>query len=116
VTAVQTYGDSRQLARAIRNLFDNAERHAASTVMVCLTEVEGHVRLTVDDDGDGIPIEHRHTIFERFTRLDDARTRDHGGAGLGLAIVRDIIQRHNGTIALDGCPLTRFVISLPLVP
>jgi signal transduction histidine kinase len=116
ITAAQTYGDSRQLARAIRNLFDNAERHAASTVSVDLTEVDGRVRLTVDDDGNGVPIEHRHTIFERFTRLDDARTRDGGGAGLGLAIVRDIIQRHNGTVALDDGPLTRFVISLPLVP
>ena len=116
VTAAQTYGDSRQLTRAIRNLFDNAERHAASTVNVHLSEVDGHVRLTVDDDGNGVPIEHRHAIFERFTRLDEARTRDGGGAGLGLAIVRDIIQRHNGTIALDEGPLTRFVISLPLLP
>jgi signal transduction histidine kinase len=116
VTAAQTYGDSRQLARAIRNLFDNAERHAASTVNVGLAEVDGHVRLTVDDDGSGVPIEHRLTIFERFTRLDDARTRDGGGTGLGLAIVRDIIQRHNGTIALDDGPVTRFVINLPRVP
>jgi len=116
VTAAQTYGDSRQLTRAIRNLFDNAERHAASTVNVHLSEVDGRVRLTVDDDGNGIPTEHQHTIFERFTRLDEARTRDGGGAGLGLAIVRDIIQRHNGTVALDDGPVTRFVISLPLVP
>lgn len=116
LTAAQTYGDTRQLARAVRNLFDNAERHAASTVTVDLTEVGDRVRLAVDNDGNGIPTEHRQSIFERFTRLDDARTRDGGGSGLGLAIVRDIVQRHNGTIALDDGPLTRFVISLPLVP
>ena len=116
LTAAQTYGDARQLARAIRNLFDNAERHASSKVGVDLTEVDGHVRLTVDDDGSGVPIEHRQSIFERFTRLDEGRTRDGGGAGLGLAIVRDIIQRHNGTIALDDGPLTRFVINLPMAP
>jgi signal transduction histidine kinase len=116
VTAAQTYGDASQLTRAVRNLFDNAERHARSTVTVALDEIAGRVRLTVSDDGNGIPPENRAVIFERFTRLDDARARDNGGTGLGLAIVRDIIHGHDGTIALDDSTETRFVVELPLVP
>jgi len=116
VAAAQTIGDRHQLARAVRNLLDNAERHAASTVTVGLAETEGRVLLTVCDDGDGISPEDRDGIFERFTRLDDARARDTGGAGLGLAIVRDIIKRHHGTVDLDRCAETRFVVELPLVP
>jgi signal transduction histidine kinase len=116
VTAAQTFGDSRQLARAVRNLFDNAERHARSTVTVGLDEFGDRVRLTVSDDGNGISLDNRAVIFERFTRLDDARARDNGGTGLGLAIVRDIIQAHDGTIALDDLTETRFVVELPLVP
>ena len=52
--------------------------------------------LTVDDDGPGIPVEHRTDVFRRFTRLDDARDRDGGGVGLGLAIVADIVAAHGG--------------------
>jgi signal transduction histidine kinase len=116
VTPAQIVGDSHQLARAIRNLFDNAERHAASTVTVGLDEGGGRVLLTVSDDGAGISPQDRDAIFERFTRLDDARARDTGGTGLGLAIVRDIIRRHHGTVDLGSGPETRFVVELPLVP
>jgi signal transduction histidine kinase len=115
VAAAQTIGDPHQLARAVRNLFDNAERHAASTVTVGLDETGGRVRLTVSDDGAGISPDDRDVIFERFTRLDDARARDTGGTGLGLAIVRDIIRRHHGTVDLDSRAETRFVVELPLV-
>ena len=116
VAAAQTIGDPHQLARAVRNLFDNAERHAASTVTVGLAESEGRVQLTVSDDGNGISPEDRDAIFERFTRLDDARARDTGGTGLGLAIVRDIVQRHHGTVELDNRAETRFMVELPLAP
>ena len=116
VSAAHISGDARQLARAVRNLLDNAERHASSTATITLAEIDGQVRLTVADDGDGIPLEARQLIFERFARLDDARTRDAGGTGLGLAIVRDIIQRHGGTVTLDSGPATRFVVALPLLP
>jgi len=116
VAAAQTIGDPHQLARAVRNLLENAERHAASTVTVGLDETDGRVLLTVCDDGDGISPEDRDIIFERFTRLDDARTRDTGGTGLGLAIVRDIIKRHHGTVDLDSSAETRFVVELPLLP
>jgi signal transduction histidine kinase len=56
--------------------------------------------VTVDDDGPGIPVEHRTDVFRRFTRLDDARDRDGGGVGLGLAIVADIVAAHGGTVEL----------------
>ena len=116
VAAAQTIGDPHQLSRAVRNLLDNAERHAASSVAVGLDETDGRVLLTVCDDGAGISPEDRAVIFERFTRLDDARARDTGGAGLGLAIVRDIITRHHGTVDLDSRAETCFVVELPLVP
>jgi signal transduction histidine kinase len=116
VSAAQTIGDAQQLSRATRNLLDNAERHAATLVTITLAEIDGRVRLTIGDDGAGISAEDRQHVFERFTRLDDARTRDAGGTGLGLAIVRDIIQRHGGRIVIeDGLPTT-FVVDLPVAP
>ena len=113
VSAAAVEGDPRQLTRAVRNLFDNAERHATTVVTVVLGERDDRVRFTVSDDGDGIPSESRELVFERFSRLDDARSRDAGGTGLGLAIVRDIVERHHGTIHLDDGPRTRFVVDLP---
>jgi len=81
-----------------------------------LSERDGAVRLTVANDGPPIAPEHRALIFERFARLDGARTRDDGGAGLGLAIVAAIVAAHRGTVHVeteDGW--TRFVVELPAV-
>lgn len=116
VCAIQVIGDADQLARATRNLVENAERHAATTVTIALSQREDRARLTVSDDGDGISVENRQLIFERFTRLDQARTRDAGGTGLGLAIVRDIVERHTGTIDVDDVASTQFAVELPLAP
>lgn len=116
MSAAQTIGDPQQLARAVRNLVENAERHAVAVITVFLAEEDHRVRLTVRDDGAGISANDRQHIFERFTRLDDARSRDTGGTGLGLAIVRDIVERHGGTIRLDDGLPTQFVIELPLAP
>ena len=116
VSAAQTIGDVQQLTRATRNLLDNAERHAAGTVTITLAELDGRARLTVSDDGIGISAQDREHVFERFTRLDEARSRDGGGTGLGLAIVRDIVVRHGGTIGIDDGQPTRFVVDLPLAP
>ncbi|MFN0027955.1 MAG: sensor histidine kinase [Acidimicrobiales bacterium] len=124
VSGAHVTGDPAQLGRAVRNLLDNAERHAATTVTITLTESQpngavgaaGVARLTVSDDGAGIPSAERKHIFERFTRLDAARSRDTGGTGLGLAITRDIIHRHGGTLDLSDGPLTTFVIELPARP
>jgi signal transduction histidine kinase len=116
VSAAQVHGDPDQLIRAIRNLIDNAARHARTTVTLTLTEHNHTAVLGVADDGPGIPTDQHERVFERFTRLDDARTTT--GSGLGLAIARDIIQRHHGTISIDPDhhPGTHLVITLPTAP
>ncbi|MFF1648141.1 ATP-binding protein [Streptomyces sp. NPDC058240] len=109
-------GSRGQLARVIGNLLDNAERHARSTVTVSVRAAErGGVVVAVTDDGAGVPPEERERIFERFVRLDDARTRDDGGAGLGLAIARDVAARHGGRLTVDGAREggARFELWLP---
>jgi len=115
VVPVQVVGDRAQLARAVANLLDNAVRHARERVTVSLAEADGVAVLTVADDGPGIPAAARESVFERFTRLDDARSSDEGGAGLGLAIARDIAVRHGGSLELAGDrePGARFVLTLP---
>jgi signal transduction histidine kinase len=117
VSAARVLGDPKLLDRAIRNLTSNAERHAATTVTLELQEQAEHSVLVVADDGPGIPAQHHATVFQRFTRLDDARSRDAGGSGLGLAIVHDTVARHGGTIAItssDGHG-ARFVVTLPRI-
>ncbi|MFJ7195421.1 MULTISPECIES: ATP-binding protein [unclassified Streptomyces] len=109
-------GSRGQLARVIGNLLDNAERHARSAVTVSVRAAErGGVVVAVSDDGAGVPPEERERIFERFVRLDDARTRDDGGAGLGLAIARDVAVRHGGRLTVDGAREggARFELWLP---
>jgi signal transduction histidine kinase len=116
VEPVQVRGDEVQLRRAVGNLLDNAVRHAGSTVVVDLAEDGGTAVLAVSDDGPGIPLDAHGLVFERFTRLDGARSAGSGGAGLGLAIARDIAERHGGSLAVDPqAPLgARFVLSLPV--
>jgi signal transduction histidine kinase len=98
----------------VANLLDNAVRHARGAVTVTLAEDEGTAVLVVADDGPGIPAADRERVFERFTRLDSARSAD-GGAGLGLAIARDIAERHGGGLAVDSVlPAgARLVFTLP---
>ncbi|WP_184785705.1 sensor histidine kinase [Phytomonospora endophytica] len=93
-------GDVDGLRRAIGNLIDNAVRHAVSEVTVSLHPDGTGVRISVCDDGEGIPEDDRDRVFERFTRLDDARSRDKGGTGLGLPIVRELVGRHKGSVTL----------------
>ena len=108
-------GDDFQLRRMVRNLIHNAQEHATSHVNITLQTTTGTVRLAVADDGPGIPPADRQRIFERFIRLDTARTRDSGGAGLGLAIVHDVVTNHNGTITItDTHPHgATFTVDLP---
>ncbi|MFJ7997780.1 ATP-binding protein [Streptomyces sp. NPDC096310] len=95
-------GSRGQLARVLGNLLDNAQRHAAGSVEASVRRVGAWVVLAVADDGAGVPEAERERIFERFVRLDDARSRDDGGAGLGLAIARDVAERHGGTLTVGG--------------
>ncbi|HLU58431.1 MAG TPA: ATP-binding protein [Pseudonocardia sp.] len=97
-------GSAEQLRRLVANLVDNAVRHAAGAVTVRLAARGGEAVLDVCDDGPGIPPDQQAAVFDRFTRLDEARARDAGGSGLGLAIARDIAVRHAGTLAVAGGP------------
>jgi signal transduction histidine kinase len=105
-----------QIGRVIINLLDNAERHARQAVVVEVRPNGDSAELIVDDDGEGIAEADRERIFERFTRLDAARSRNRGGTGLGLAIVRSIAQAHGGTIEVGTSAAggARFVFRLPL--
>ncbi|MFF0371666.1 sensor histidine kinase [Micromonospora sp. NPDC005087] len=114
VSAAAVDGRRDDLTRAVRNLFDNAEHYASSSVSVELGSDDRRVTLIVHDDGPGIPCADRKRVFERFTRLDDDRSRRTGGTGLGLAIAREIIDAHGGSIDVEDAPRgARFVICLP---
>lgn len=116
VEPVQVVGDRLELERLVRNLADNAARHATSTVSFASTEHDGWVAIRVSDDGFGVPPDQREAIFERFTRLDEHRARSSGGTGLGLAIARQIAEGHHGSIEVEeGSPST-FVVRLPNTP
>lgn len=105
------------VGRSVGNLLDNAQRHTRSTIEVSVHKVGPNAELTVDDDGDGIPPGERERIFERFMRLDTARSRDRGGTGLGLAIARDVALSHGGNLCVEDSRLggARFVLQLPLM-
>jgi signal transduction histidine kinase len=114
---VRVVGDRGQLAQVVRNLVDNACRHARSRVLVTVRrEGRGDAVLEVADDGPGVPPDQRARVFARFVRLDDARARTDGGAGLGLAIVAEVVAAHGGTVDVVDGPLggALFRVRLPL--
>jgi signal transduction histidine kinase len=113
-SAAPTRGHRQQLNRMVRNLLMNASEFATELVVVHVGAEAGSVVLVVEDDGPGVPEEHREDVFERFHTLDHARDRSTGGTGLGLAIARSVAEAHGGTIALEGsAPTSRFVVRLP---
>jgi signal transduction histidine kinase len=115
LSAARLSGRPDQLRGVIRNLLDNAERHANHVITVGLTSDTEVAELTVADDGEGIPPESRELVFDRFFRLQPARDRDSGGAGLGLAIVRDVVTTHGGTVwVADTSAGAEFHVRLPL--
>jgi two-component system osmolarity sensor histidine kinase EnvZ len=103
------------IKRCIGNLVANAQRHAHRVFLAAVRE-QRFIWIHVDDDGPGIPAEHREDVFRPFYRLDEARNQDHGGAGLGLAIARDIARSHGGDILLSTSPLAglRASVRLPI--
>lgn len=116
VRPVQITGDPDLVQQMVRNLLDNAARHAARRVTVTLARQQGDAVLTVDDDGPGIPEHLREAVFQRFTRLEAARDRDSGGAGLGLSIVADVVRAHGGRVEVTTSPAggARLEVRLPI--
>ena len=113
---VRVRGDASQLARVVRNLADNAARHACSTVSLSATAQDGTAVVVVSDDGPGVPEAERERIFERFVRLDTDRARAAGGSGLGLAIVAEIVAAHSGSVTVEPAPGggPQFLVRLPI--
>ncbi|MBU2667992.1 HAMP domain-containing histidine kinase [Actinoplanes bogorensis] len=101
VEPVRVGGDPDQLQRVLRNLVDNAVRHAHESVTISLAVRDGFGEVVVGNDGPAIDAADRDRIFDRFVRLDDSRSRQGGGTGLGLPIARDIISAHRGTLTVD---------------
>jgi signal transduction histidine kinase len=112
---VRLDADPVALSRMIRNLVENAVRHAVSCVAIEVRGDDATAVLTVSDDGPGIAPADRHRVFERFVRLDSDRARSGGGTGLGLAIVAEVVAAHGGAVAIDDGPSggTTMVVTLP---
>ncbi|MEI7771523.1 MAG: ATP-binding protein [Chloroflexales bacterium] len=113
-------GDAERLTQLLRNLLENAVRHTppGTQVTVALERSEGQAVLRVADTGPGIPPADLPQIWDRFYRVDKARSRSQGGSGLGLAIVKFLAEAHGGYVAVEstpGCGST-FSITLPLAP
>lgn len=108
--------DHDKIVRALRNLADNAVRHARDTVSLTMSVDPGSVTVLVGDDGEGIDDSDKDHVFDRFVRLDDARSRSAGGSGLGLAIVAEIVLAHTGTVLItdgdDGGAVVGFTLPL----
>jgi signal transduction histidine kinase len=117
ISPVRVAGDPRALSRQLRNLVDNAIRYAHGEIRLECGRVAARAQIVVTDDGPGIPVAERRRIFDRFVRLDSPRTRETGGAGLGLAIVAQIADAHQGTVTAGESSTggARFVVRLPLL-
>lgn len=117
LTPVRISGDARRVGQVLRNVLDNADRHAVSRIQISLNPGEGGAGavITVDNDGGPVPEADRQRVFERFVRLDESRSREGGGSGLGLAIAAGIMSAHHGSIRATESPLghCRFEMAFP---
>ena len=115
VSAGQVLAREVDMTRIVENLSSNALRHARSCVAYGVTEQGGNVWLTVADDGPGVPDKMKAFIFERFARLESDRNRQSGGAGLGLAIVSEVVGAYGGEVWVEDVQPrgSRFVVKLP---
>ena len=115
--AIRVRGNPNLLQQAVANLVDNAVKYSPERTVVEVHGgvADGRIRVTVRDQGAGIAPEHQERIFERFYRVDKARSREFGGTGLGLAIVKHIVLAHGGTVAVESTPGlgSSFTITLP---
>ncbi|AXB47479.1 two-component sensor histidine kinase [Amycolatopsis albispora] len=114
---VRVTGVVPELVRLVRNLLDNADKHAAGVVAVSLRVDGGSAVFAVEDDGPGVPPDQRERVFDRFHRVDGSRDRASGGVGLGLALVRRITRSHGGEVTATASPTlggARFEVRLPL--
>jgi len=115
--AATVEGDVDGLRRVVVNLVDNAQRFAHDSITLTVRAVGGNAELTVADDGPGIPADERERVFDRFYRTESSRSRESGGTGLGLPIVRDLVRAHGGAVWLESNdPGLRAVVALPLRP
>jgi two-component system OmpR family sensor kinase len=102
------------MARLLRNLVSNANNHTHSKIIIGIENSNSSLKLWVDDDGPGIPIDQRERLFEPFFRLDKTRSRRTGGFGLGLSIVAQIVRCHKGSISIqdNSAGGSRFLVTL----
>ncbi len=117
-TGIQAHINSQLIMQACINLIDNAIKYSRPNTEVkisCYRDFKGYVCISVSDKGIGIPEAHKERIFERFYRIDKARSREMGGTGLGLAIVKHIVRAHNGSITVSSSEDvgSTFIITLP---
>ncbi|MFA9564186.1 MAG: ATP-binding protein [Acidimicrobiales bacterium] len=118
VSPVRAIADGDSLRRVVTNLLDNAARYGGGRLAVTLRPDGIGWTLMVEDDGPGVPDGRRDEIFERFARLDDARARSAGGSGLGLALVRELVADHGGTVTVSDSSLggAAFTVWIPRDP
>ncbi|NJR71950.1 MAG: hypothetical protein HC782_02175 [Gammaproteobacteria bacterium] len=104
------------MTRAVSNLIRNAVRYTTSQVVVKVAKKDTQYVLTVDDDGEGVPLNERERLFEPFSRLDRSRDRATGGFGIGLAIVKQVARLHNGEATIGDAIIggARFNLSWPI--